>query len=202
MKRVGVVAVWVLAAVGTTSITLAAVSQVGGQVTERAAGPIDSADLAAARAAAMAQAPTATQEAPAPQTIGDTTTTTVPRVDISPTSTAPQAMSATPTTSLPAVEQVTTTAPIATTEPPPVTLPSEQVTTTLTGGTVTVNRSGSTVTLVSAVPNSGFWTELEESGPGQVVLEFESSSHGSDYEATVANGKLDIRTEEHQEDGD
>jgi len=180
MKRVGVVVVWVLAAVGTTSITLAAVSQVGGQVTERAVGPIDSADLAAARAAAMAQAPTATQEGPAPQTIGDTVTTPIPRVDISPTSTAPQAVSAIPTTSVPAVEQVTTT---------------------LTGGTVTVNRSGSTVTLVSAVPNSGFWTELEESGPGQVVLEFESSSHGSNYEAAVANGKLDIRTEEHQEDG-
>ncbi len=206
-KRIGVVVIWVLAAVGTTSITLAAVSQVGGQVTEQAAGPIDSAELAAARAAAIAQTPAVTPESTVASAGSEpTATSTIAWVDVGSASTVPEAAEATSTTTTttaPAVTPSTTAAPTTTTTPPPTTtVAPEQVTTTLIGGKVTVQRSGSNVTLVSAVPHSGFWAEVESSGPISVSVEFESESHESKYEAKVDGGLLDIQVEEHEEDGD
>jgi hypothetical protein len=72
------------------------------------------------------------------------------------------------------------------------------------GGTVTVSHQGSNVTLVSAVPASGaVWTvEVKSSGPEQVVVEFESSSHESHYQATVESGQLVIEIDESSEGGD
>jgi len=179
-KKVGVVVVWVLAAVGTTSITLAAVSQVGGQVIEGAAAPIDSAEIAAARAA-IAAGPEPVQPATPPTIGSSTTTSTVAWVDVGSASTAVSPVATTSAASPALVEPV-------------------QVTTTLEGGSITVQRSGSTLTLVSALPNSGYWVELDASGPTVISVEFESEVHDSYYEATVVDGELSIKTSEEADD--
>ncbi len=65
-----------------------------------------------------------------------------------------------------------------------------------------MQQTGNSVTLISAVPSSGFTAEVDKAGPSEVKVEFNSSSHESDYKAKIENGFLDIETEEHEEDGD
>lgn len=49
-------------------------------------------------------------------------------------------------------------------------------------------------------PYSGFWAEVEASGPTRVEVEFESESHDSYYEAAVVNGELSVQTREEADD--
>ena len=67
------------------------------------------------------------------------------------------------------------------------------------GGTVTVQQSGNSVTLISAVPISGFTADIEKAGPSKVEVKFKSSSHESKYQAEIRNGVLDIQIEEDEE---
>jgi hypothetical protein len=56
------------------------------------------------------------------------------------------------------------------------------------------------VGLVAAVPAAGFSIEIEESGPGEVEIEFESSGHESSFRARWKDGELDIKIDEEPED--
>jgi hypothetical protein len=179
-KRFGVIALWVMATVGTASITLAAVSQVGGQVSERPAVPIAGADLVIPTTVA------------APSTSSSTVTTVAPTTTEPVASTVTtQATSTTHATTTTATNPATTTTVASTT-----TAVSQSVTTSLIGGTVTVRHSGSTVTLISAVPASGFTADVESGGPNQVEVEFKSGNHESKYHASISDGRLDVETEE------
>jgi len=205
-KRLGVIAVWILATLGTASITLAAVSRVGGEVTERPAVPVAGADLAtsttqrstsaasgtAGPSGSVAVDPTAVVESTTTVVVSDSSLalsgTTVPTVTIA-DSTATSSAS-TSTTSVASTTTTTASAP----QPP--------VSTVLVGGTVTVQQSGNSVTLISAVPTSGFTAEVEKSGPSKVEVEFTSENHESNYQAEISGGVLEIDTEEHEEGGD
>ena len=184
-KRIGVVAVWILATLGTASITLAAVSRVGGEVTERPAVPVAGADLATTTIQPSTSEPSGTTApvgtvAVEPGAVVESTLTSVA---------APVSSSAPPNS----------TSPTSTVASPPTTSSTSTTTTKLVGGTVTVQQSGNSVTLISAVPISGFTADIEKAGPSKVEVKFKSSSHESKYQAEIRNGVLDIQIEEDEE---
>ena len=57
------------------------------------------------------------------------------------------------------------------------------------GGTVTVRCSGSTISLVSATPQSGFRTQVDNPGPQQVEVHFVSSTREYEIHAICQNGQ-------------
>ena len=62
----------------------------------------------------------------------------------------------------------------------------------LTGGSVTI----SVVNFKSAVPQSGYSTEVEDNGPERVRVEFEKDEDHSRFEAEWVSGELVISIEE------
>ncbi len=61
----------------------------------------------------------------------------------------------------------------------------------LVGGTVTFRCTGNVISLVSAVPNSGFTVKTEtEHGGQQIKAEFESNAHESKIEASCVGGQV------------
>jgi hypothetical protein len=190
-KRIGVVAVWILATLGTASITLAAVSRVGGEVTERPAVPVAGADLATTTIQPSTSevsgitAPVGTA-AIEPGAVVESTSTSGAAPAPSNT-TSPTTIIASPSTTSP----VSTSTTAASYTAPP---------TYLVGGTVTVQVMGNNVTLIAAVPLSGFTADIEKAGPSKVEVKFKSANHESKFKAEISGGVLDIDTEEHEED--
>ncbi len=93
----------------------------------------------------------------------------------------------------------TTTATTTTTIAPPVVAPPSGATSThnVAGGTVTIRAtSPDRVDFVSAIPKSGFTTELRESGPERVRVRFRSGEQTSEFEAEWDNGQLQISLDE------
>ncbi len=71
----------------------------------------------------------------------------------------------------------------------------------LFGGSVTVSANADNVTLLGAVPNSGFSaTEEQRSDPSKVVVEFESNSHKSTIEIRWSDGELKYEADEQVQD--
>jgi hypothetical protein len=66
----------------------------------------------------------------------------------------------------------------------------------LTGGLVTVRYRGTTTTLVSAAPNSGFGAEVNDAGPEKVDVRFRSDGHESRFATRLRDGTPDPQTEE------
>ncbi len=209
-KRVGVVVMWILATFGTASITLAAVSRVGGEVSDRPAIPVAGTDLAAMSRSPRAVVTTdpsaisvTTQpvvEAAASGTLPEDSSpsTTVPSKDSSTTMTADVGSdggSGTGSESAPSSSTTSTTSATATTT-------AYLDTSGLIGGTVTVQVTGDGVALIAAIPNDGFTAEVKKSGPAKVEVEFNSLGHESRYRAEVRGGVLDVDIEEHEEDGE
>jgi len=61
----------------------------------------------------------------------------------------------------------------------------------LVGGTVTFSCSGSAISLVSAVPNSGFSVETErEDGNQEIKVKFESDAHKSEIQTSCVGGQV------------
>jgi hypothetical protein len=56
------------------------------------------------------------------------------------------------------------------------------------------------VSFISAIPQPGFSTELEEDGPDQVRVKFESDSHSSEFRARWEGGELRVTAQEEAED--
>jgi hypothetical protein len=63
------------------------------------------------------------------------------------------------------------------------------------GGIVVVEASGGAVSLVSAVPNPGYSVEVDEQGPDEVRVEFESDDSKSEVRVRW-NGGWDIEERE------
>ncbi len=71
----------------------------------------------------------------------------------------------------------------------------------IVGGSVTVSARFENVTLLGAVPNSGFSaTEEQRSDPSKVVVEFESTSHKSTIEIRLSDGELTYDVDEQVQD--
>ena len=69
------------------------------------------------------------------------------------------------------------------------------------GGSVTVSASSDNVTLLGAVPNSGFSaTEEQRRDPSKVLVEFESNSHKSTIEIRWSDGELKYAADEQVQD--
>ena len=66
----------------------------------------------------------------------------------------------------------------------------------LTGGSVTISFRPGVVNFKSAVPQSGYSTEVEDNGPERVRVEFEKDEDHSRFEAEWVSGELVISIEE------
>lgn len=193
--RVGIVVAWLVATIVAIGIAATAVGSVRGQVTDVPAIP-------AAGTSALLE-PTTTTSAPGPTTttspgiVAPETTTTV-------ASSAPTTAESTTTTTVDPPSTTTTTAPPPATTTTTTTPPAnpELSTHQLVGGQVTISALAPNVTLVGAVPSGGFSAEVEDSGPGEVEVEFESSHHKSTFRARWEDGHLDIDIDEESEEGE
>ncbi len=201
MKKLGLVAIWIVATGLATIASVAAVRLVGSGVIE----PPSDTNIASAITEAAAQTtitnlsttvtpsdqvlagepagttPTTTETTAAdkgntgsessggpttPPTRGTTATTITTAPATSPTTTPPS----TPTTTLPITTTSTSTTSTSTTTTTTVPSPFTFV---AIGGSVTVTCSGDDVSLSGAVPAAGYTTEVKESGPDEVKVEFD-----------------------------
>jgi hypothetical protein len=85
---------------------------------------------------------------------------------------------------------------------PTTTAPPKPVTSTydLVGGSVTISAVNPDVSLIGAVPNSGFTVKVENAGPNEVKVEFRSESRESEFSAKWEGGELRVRTDDHEDD--
>lgn len=192
IRRVGIVAAWLATTMVAMLIAATAVGSVRGQVTDVPAIPT------AGTSALLTTTTAATEAFALGASTAESTTTT--------TTVAGAATGSTTTTSGTTTTTVTST-PITT----PTTVPTSTTTTTvphglsiatytLIGGQVTISTLEPDVGLVAAVPAAGFSAEIEESGPGEVKVEFESSGHKSSFRARWEDSELDIKIKEESED--
>lgn len=174
MKRLGVIVLWVLASIGTASLTYAAVTQAGRAVGEDPSTPVAGADIAARLATTTApttpEVATTAPVAPDDTTAAATSTTRPPSIT---TTTAAPTTTSGPTTTAPAV-----------------TAPSVVWHTVPGVGVVGVSVSGDQVTLVSATPVAPYHAEVDDTGPEHVDVKFESESAEYRVRAEVRDGEL------------
>jgi hypothetical protein len=137
-------ALWLAATAATGAVAWGAVRLAGEQTAEQAVRP-----MTARQVEALA---TSTSAATPASTTFTTAATTLPPPTTSSTAT-------TSTSALPA-SSTTTEAPITAARQTP-------------GGTVVVSLHGGRLSLVGATPAAGFFVEVEESGPDEVVVVFE-----------------------------
>lgn len=170
LKRLGVILLWLLATIGTASLTYAAVTQADRAIGDAPAGPVAGADIAAR---------ISTTTAPVEEATAATTTTT--------------------TLSLVTDSTATTVSPSTTIASPPTTVSASPTTTaaastqwkTVPGvGTVGVAVSGDSVTFKTAQPVAPYDVDVEDDGPETVVVEFESESADYLVRAEVRDGQL------------
>ena len=163
LKRIGIVAAWVVATFATATITLAAVGRAGSEVSDRPAMPISGAELAAR----FATSTTARTVLDTTVTSGTTATTTQPATTTEPGSTT-------------------------STTPPTTTIGAQHLTYEQPGvGRVTISVQGSSVTYVSSVVlGSGFHAEVSDHGPEQVEVHFEGEEGEYTFTASVHDGTL------------
>lgn len=67
---------------------------------------------------------------------------------------------------------------------------------TLVGGTAVISFDGSALHVVSATPNAGFDTEIEEESGREVDVRFEGNGHESRLKLELEDGRVEERTEE------
>jgi hypothetical protein len=175
LKRLGVLLIWVLATIGTASLTYAAVTQADRAVGDNPTLPVAGADIAA-------QIPVTTTTAPTSSTTGAVITTTTIGVPTSGVTTTTLATSTT-ATSPPTTAGASTTTTVATASSP-------QWKTVPGVGTVGVAVSGSSVTLVSATPVAPYHIEVDDNGPEKVDVKFESETMEYRVRAEIIGGTL------------
>lgn len=219
MKKLGLIAIWVLATSLATLATVAAVRLVGSSVTDQpttttalAAGDPSTtttavgdtsvttsrnADGSTTTSFTLPGSTTGTASTGATSaTTGATTATTAPR---STTSTTTGATTTTTTTSAGGSTTTTTTAGGSTTTTTGATTTTTTAPAPVTGpfvyssigGSVTVTCQGDNVALSGAVPASGYTAEVEESGPDRVRVEFKGSDAESEIRVECDNGVPD-----------
>lgn len=111
------------------------------------------------------------------------------------TSSAPEVSEATTTTTttVPAAAVTASTTTTTTTQPSPsTTTATAQVLSpySLPGGAVTISVLEPNVWLVAAVPASGYRVDIENGGPDEVDVEFDSGDDDSEFRARWENGEL------------
>jgi len=196
IRRAGVVFIWVVATLVATTVALAAVRSVAGQVVDEPGSPL----LAATGSLGLADSTSSTSST---TTQAPTSTTVVPDDGLIVVSSGPdETEEVTNTTSAPVTS--TTAAPTATTEPPTTTTagPAAETTTyQLAGGWVRITSSPGVVTLDAAGPNSGYTMEVEKAGPDEVEVKFRDGEEHSTFKASWDGGKLNVELGDESDDG-
>ncbi|MCB2224894.1 MAG: hypothetical protein KQH83_12060 [Actinobacteria bacterium] len=183
-RIVWMVGAWLAATAATAGVALAVVGLAGEQVSDEAVRPLTAEQVDALGVAATA----ATQPA--------TTTTAAPGTTVT---TAPPVSTSTTATTVP--DDGTTTMAPTTTEAATTTTSGAQVDSRhVTGGTVVVRWTSSSVDLVSATPDDGYKLEVEDRGPDEVVVEFEGQGVKSTYHAEVSDGHLVVEASVEDDD--
>ncbi len=176
---------WVLAVVLTTAVAWQIVAVADERVGNRPVLPLQAAPTTTIELS-EATGPTPPPEPTLPPRTDDLTTTT----SIAPeTTSTTQATAATSSTSTPSTSSTSTTSTTA--------APRWSTKTVGTsGGTVVMSYRPGEVILQTAVPLPGFETEIDNSGPPVVEVEFDSSSLRVDIKAEWDNGELVVDVEE------
>ncbi len=182
MRRLGVVVLWLLAALGTASLTYAAVSSAGSAVGENPSPPVAGADIAA-----RISTTTSGVEIVVTSTSLPVTTAVPPSMPLTTTTLAGGGTSTT-------VSTTTVTTTTGTTTQHWKTVPG--------GGTVGVAVSGGSVTLVSATPVAPYQVDVEDDGPEKVEVEFDSEAAEYRVRAEIHDGQLIWQVEQSGEGGD
>lgn len=190
MRRIGLVAAWVLA----TALAMAIASQAVALVADRAVElRVDIPILDQS----VLESPTTADPNPPTSVNPPATATTLSTAAPSPVTTT-QTTTASGTSTTSSGQTTTTTAPISTTT---TTLAVGTVTTTtttlasgsfaVTGGHVTAICTGqTTIQLLGAVPLGGWSLDVESAGPDKVRVDFESGEQESEIEIVCRNGQL------------
>jgi cytoskeletal protein RodZ len=199
-KRLGFIALWLVATLASIAVGVQAVTSVRQQVADTPA-PLES--LAAQvtttivpsdgiTTTTVPAAPTTTK----PQTVTTTSPTTPTTTTAPPTTTAggPTATSSSTTTSTTVPDTSTTVPPTTTT----VAAETGEQFVSLQGGWVRISFAEDRLDLVGAAPEAGYDMEIEDDGPQQVEVEFTNGVHTSSFRARWNDGTLDI--EQHEED--
>lgn len=137
--------------------------------------------------------------------ITDPSSTVIPSTTSLPTSsTTSGAVSSTtitaPGTTTADTTPTTSTSTTPTTSPPPASWQTEVVQTS--GGNVALRYRPGEVAYQSATPAPGYQVEVDDRGPPEVELEFESESHKVDIRAAWRDGDLDVDVSESSEDSE
>ena len=193
------VAGWAVAALIALAFAWGAVAQVRSSVIQPT---MEIPPTVVAAVAASDQAEASTTTIPLirvePEPGDDSASTSTTTLDTSVTSTTHAASGSTTTTTTVASQTTSTTTPSTTTTA--ALDRTETSTHTLVGGQVRISHSPGVVNFISAIPQPGFSTELEEDGPEQVRVKFESGSHSSEFRARWEDGELRITSNEEEED--
>lgn len=178
---------WVAGTALAVALAWGAVGFVSSEVTNRRAAPISNDEVAAALASPSQASTTTSAVAPFPGP------TTVPVGAGAATSTSP-APTGTVRATLPSGStKTTTTAPAAAPSTTPASAPTTlaPATTTVipsTGGQVAVRYEAGRVELLWAQPQAGFQADVDDDGPGQVDVRFETDTHESRVRAFFRDG--------------
>ncbi len=197
-NRMWLLAAWTLVTLIGVSVTSAAVGSVRNNVTDTVAPRFTVTDDTLLTAGTASPPSTLVDD-------GNSPTTTLPANE--PGETSPSTTAAPETTSPPSTSPTTTQPPVPTTTQPPAptttAAPSVVKTYSAIGGTVTVEVVGGTVTLLGAVPNSGFSAqEKSRDDTDKVVVEFESESHTSKITVEIEGGQIVVDIDEEPEEDD
>ena len=185
-RFVWLIGAWVAATVATASVALAVVGLAGDQVADTPVQPLSSQQVEALGIQAPVSSVADPTDSTATSTSSTAGTTTTAVSDVSSTTAPP-----------PATTTVTTAPPApTTTAPQSAQIDSRQI----TGGTVVVRWTPSSVELVSASPTDGFSVDVEKRGPEKVEVEFEGDGVKSKYSAEVSDGELVVQTSVEEDD--
>jgi hypothetical protein len=124
-------------------------------------------------------------------------TTADPPSTTSPTTTALGGDGSPPATTIPETSGTATSPQPTTTSPGSDSWSIKSIATS--GGTVVVKYRDHEVILQTATPAPGFKTEVEQTGPPEVKVEFESETSKVEIRAKAENGVLDVDTSNHSE---
>jgi hypothetical protein len=183
MRRLGLALLWLLVTAAATFVAWRAVDAADNDVSEQPVFPVEA--VAGATSSVDGQSNTTDPPRRTSTTGGDSNGTSGSSTSSTSSTSGSSSTSSTSSSSTSSTSTSTST---------PGTTPStttERRSVSVAGGTVVVEASGGAVSLVSAVPNPGYSVEVDEHGPDEVRVEFESDDSKSEVRVRW-NGGWDI----------
>ena len=178
MKKLSLVALWLVSLVAATGLAWGVVNVAGSRVTDHPVIPV-----VAASSTQETVGDTRASGSTSPSTSAAPTTNQTPTGTAATSTTRTTSPGSTSTTTLGTTSSTSTTVPGSSTTVPPTTQ-----TVVLIGGTVTYTVGGGTVTFEAAIPAPGFTVSVENQTPNELHVRFESNDHRSDLKVEIESG--------------